>query len=126
MNWLPLLRGAGFEKIARVYLQDARYGLSALGSRWARCGNSNSFIRIFRDARCLHLPTTIARHTRAVGMSDGGQGFAGGVGRDRPRGYYKVLLRIAVEHAGAGACLLMPVLGRRATDRGEATTASAG
>src|SRR5882762_6618480 len=51
----------GFEKIARLYLQDARYGYL----RWepmGRCGNSSRLIRICATRPFLHLqPVLLAR-----------------------------------------------------------------
>ena len=75
----------GFEKIARVYLQDARYGYL----RWGADGKVRQLEQLhphLRDAAsaCIsHQHHWRAR--RAAGCRDGAQGRAGGVRRDRPR-----------------------------------------
>jgi hypothetical protein len=54
----------GFEKIARVYLQDPATTI-CVGGPMARCGNSNSFIRICATHLCMHLPPqSLARPSR--------------------------------------------------------------
>ena len=59
--------------------------LSRAGARSARCGNSTSATRSCARKR-RRLRRRHDRHARrAAGCRDGGQGFAGGVRRDRPR-----------------------------------------
>jgi hypothetical protein len=75
----------GFEKIARLYLQDARHGYL----RWGADGKVRQLEQLHPHLRDAPVPA-ISHHYRwrthrAAGRRDCAQGRAGGVRRDRPR-----------------------------------------
>ena len=112
----------GFEKIARVYLQDARYGYL----RWGADGKVRQLEQLYpylHDAPASASPTatiggpveqldvgTVLKAARAVS----GEIILGEL--------IKTLLRIAVENAGAERGLLILFLGEKPRIEAEATT----
>src|SRR6267154_672181 len=114
----------GFEKIARVYLQEARYGYL----RWGADGKVRQLDRLhphLRDAPVPASPTaTIGAPVEQLDVGTvlkAAQAVSGEIVLDK---LIKTLLRIAVEHAGAerGLLILFPVDEPRIT--AEATTSS--
>jgi PAS domain S-box-containing protein len=112
----------GFEKIARVYLQDARYGYL----RWGADGKVRQLEQLhphLRDAPVPASPT--ATIDAPVDRLDVGtvlkaaQAVSGEIELDK---LIKMLLRIAVEHAGAGRGLLILFPGDEPRIAAEATT----
>jgi PAS domain S-box-containing protein len=100
----------GFEKIARVYLQDARYGYL----RWGADGKVRQLERLHPHLRDAPAPTSpTATFGARVEQLDVGtvlkaaQAVSGEIVLDE---LIKTLLRIAVEHAGAerGLLILFP------------------
>ena len=75
----------GFEKIAHVYLQDARYGYL----RWGADGKVRQLEQLHPHLRDAAGPAPAHHHhwraRRAARCRDRDQGLAGGVRRDRPR-----------------------------------------
>jgi len=108
----------GFEKFARVYLQDARHGLSALGSRWQGAAlEAASSTSPRRTSSCIsHHYHWHAR--RAAGCRDGAQGRAGGVGRDRTRKAHPRHCCGSRSNMPAPSVACSSCSRRRATDRG--------
>src|SRR6476660_3308062 len=112
----------GFDKIARVYLQDARYGYL----RWGADGKVRQLEQLhphLRDAAVPASPlTTIgAPVERLAGgtVVKASQAVSGEIGLGE---LIKVLLRIAVEHAGAERGLLSLFPGDEPRIAAEATT----
>jgi PAS domain S-box-containing protein len=112
----------GFEKIARLYLQDARYGYL----RWGADGKVRQLEQLhphLRDAPGSASPTTTIGAPVAqldVGtVLKAAQAVSGEIVLGN---LIKTLLRIAVEHAGAGRGLLILLLGDEPRIAAEATT----
>jgi PAS domain S-box-containing protein len=112
----------GFEKIARVYLQDARYGYL----RWGADGKVRQLEQLhphLRDAPVPAFPT--ATIGAPVGQLDVGtvlkaaQAVSGEIELGK---LIEMLLRIAVEHAGAERGLLILFPGDEPRIAAEATT----
>ncbi|WP_247992260.1 trifunctional serine/threonine-protein kinase/ATP-binding protein/sensor histidine kinase [Bradyrhizobium sp. 186] len=112
----------GFEKISRLYLRDARYGYL----RWGADGKVWQLERLhphLRDAPVSASPTTTIG--APVGRLDVGtvvkasQAVSGEIVLGE---LIKTLLRIAVEHAGAGRGLLILFPGDQPRVAAEATT----
>jgi PAS domain S-box-containing protein len=112
----------GFEKISRLYLQDARYGYL----RWGADGKVRQLERLrphLRDAPVSASPTTTIG--APVGRLDVGtvvkasQAVSGEIVLGE---LIKTLLRIAVEHAGAERGLLILFPGDEPRIAAEATT----
>jgi PAS domain S-box-containing protein len=116
----------GFEKIARVYLQDARYGYQ----RWGADGKVRQLERLHPHLRDAATPTSaIATVGATIKQLDVGtvlkaaQAVSSEIVLNE---LIKTLLRIAVEHAGASRGLLILFAGdeprieaEAITDRGE-------
>ena len=107
----------GFETIAHAYLRNARHCYLRWGAE-ARCGSSTSSIRICARNRSLLAHRHLRRARRAAGCRDGGQGFAGGVGRDRPRQAHRDADDDRARACRRRAGTAHPSQGRRAADRG--------
>jgi PAS domain S-box-containing protein len=112
----------GFEKIARVYLQDARYGYL----RWGADGKVRQLERLHPHLRDAPVPASTATTFGApVGQLDLGavlkaaQAVSGEIVLGE---LIKKLLRIAVEHAGAERGLLILFTGDEPRIEAEATT----
>jgi PAS domain S-box-containing protein len=112
----------GFEKIARVYLQDARYGYL----RWGADGKVRQLERLhpqLRDAPVPASPTTTigapAERLDVGTVLKAAQAVSSEIVLDE---LIKTLLRIAVEHAGAERGLLMLFLGDEPRIAAEART----
>nr|WP_245332694.1 AAA family ATPase [Bradyrhizobium erythrophlei] len=97
----------GFEKIARVYLQDARYGYS----RWGAFGKVRQLEQLHPHLRDAPVPasptTTIGAPVERLDVGTvlkAAQAVSGEIVLGE---LIKTLLRIAVEHAGAGRGLLI-------------------
>ncbi len=112
----------GFEKIARVYLQDARYGYL----RWGADGKVRQLEQLhphLRDPPVSASPTTTigapVEHLDVGTVLKAAQAVSGEIVLDE---LIKTLLRIAVEHAGAGRGLLILFPGDEPRIAAEATT----
>jgi PAS domain S-box-containing protein len=112
----------GFEKIARVYLQDARYGYL----RWGADGKVRQLEQLhpyLRDAPVPASPTTtIAAPVERLDVGTvlkAAQAVSGEIVLGK---LIKTLLRIAVEHAGAERGLLILFQGDEPRIAAEATT----
>ena len=112
----------GFEKIARVYLQDARYGYL----RWGADGKVRQLEQLhphLRDAPVSASPTTtIGAPVEQLDVGTvlkAAQAVSGEIVLGE---LIKTLLRIAVEHAGAGRGLLILFPGDEPRIAAEATT----
>ncbi|HJX20986.1 MAG TPA: hypothetical protein VJ454_08340, partial [Steroidobacteraceae bacterium] len=112
----------GFEKIARVYLQDARYGYL----RWGADGKVRQLEQLhphLRDAPVPASPTaTIGAPVERLDVGTvlkAAQAVSGQIVLDE---LIKTLLRIAVEHAGAERGLLILFPGDEPQIAAEATT----
>src|ERR1700704_27142 len=112
----------GFEKIARVYLQDARYGYL----RWGADGKVRQLEQIhphLRDAAVPASPTaTIGTPVEQLDVGTvlkAAQAVSGEIVLGE---LIKTLLRIAVEHAGAERGLLILLPGDEPRIAAEATT----
>jgi PAS domain S-box-containing protein len=112
----------GFEKIARVYLQDARHGYL----RWGADGKVRQLERLhphLRDAPVAASPiATIGAPVEGLDVGTvlkAAQAVSGEIVLDK---LIKTLLRIAVEHAGAGRGLLILFEGDEPQIAAEATT----
>jgi PAS domain S-box-containing protein len=112
----------GFEKIARVYLQDARYGYL----RWGADGKVRQLEQLhpqLRDAPVPASPTTTigapAERLDVGTVLKAAQAVSSEIVLDE---LIKTLLRIAVEHAGAERGLLMLFLGDEPRIAAEART----
>jgi len=104
----------GFEKIARVYLRTP-LRLSALGSRWQGAATRTAFIRISATHRCCISTTTIGAPLEQLDVGTVVKASQAVSGEIVLGDLIKVLLRIAVEHAGAERGLL--ILSRAASHR---------
>jgi len=114
----------GFEKIARVYLQEARYGYL----RWGADGKVRQLELLhphLRDAPVPASPTaTIGAPVEQLDVGTvlkAAQAVSGEIVLDK---LIKTLLRIAVEHAGAERGLLILFPGDEPRITAEATTSS--
>jgi PAS domain S-box-containing protein len=112
----------GFEKIARAYLQDARYGYL----RWGADGKVRQLEQLYphlRDAPASTSPTaTIGRHLEQLDVGTvlkAAQAVSGEIVLGE---LIKTLLRIAVENAGAERGLLILFPGDNPRIEAEATT----
>jgi PAS domain S-box-containing protein len=112
----------GFEKIARVYLQDARYGYL----RWGADGKVRQLEQLhphLRDAPIPAFPTaTIGAPVERLDVGTvlkAAQAVSGEIVLGK---LIKTLLRIAVEHAGAERGLLILFPGDEPRLAAEATT----
>ncbi|HTE85667.1 MAG TPA: GAF domain-containing protein, partial [Dehalococcoidia bacterium] len=116
----------GFEKIARVYLQDARYGYL----RWGADGKVRQLDEIYphlREEEPTLAPTSTigapVEHLDLATVIKVSQAVSGEIVLEM---LIKTLLRIAVEHAGAerGLLILFPddeprIAAEATTDRGQ-------
>jgi PAS domain S-box-containing protein len=112
----------GFEKIARVYLQDARYGYS----RWGADGKVRQLEQLHPH---LHDASVRASRTVTIGapveqldvgtVVKASQAVSGEIVLDE---LIKTMLRLAVEHAGAGRGLLILFQGEEPRITAKATT----
>jgi PAS domain S-box-containing protein len=114
----------GFEKIARVYLQDARHGYQ----RWGADGKVRQLERLhphLRDASAPASPTvTFGAPVQQLDVGTvlkAAQAVSGEIVLDE---LIKTLLRITVEHAGAERGLLILFPGNEPRIAAEATTGS--
>ena len=112
----------GFEKIARVYLQDARYGYL----RWGADGKVRQLEQLHPHLRDASVPasptTTIGAPVEQLDVGTvlkAAQAVSGEIVLDK---LIKTLLRIAVEHAGAERGLLILFPGDEPRIAAEATT----
>ena len=112
----------GFEKIARVYLQDARYGYL----RWGADGKVRQLERLhphLRDAPAHASPTTTigapVEHLDVGSVLKAAQAVSSEIVLDK---LIERLMRIAVEHAGAERGLLILFPGDQPRIAAEATT----
>jgi PAS domain S-box-containing protein len=112
----------GFEKIARVYLQDARYGYL----RWGADGKVRQLEQLhphLRDAPVPASPTTTigapVERLDVVTVLKAAQAVSGEIVLGD---LIKTLLRIAIEHAGAERGLLVLFPGDEPRIAAEATT----
>jgi PAS domain S-box-containing protein len=112
----------GFEKIARVYLQDARHGYL----RWGADGKVRQLEQLhphLRDAPVPASPTTTidapVERLDVGTVLKAAQAVSGEIVLGE---LIKTLLRIAVEHAGAGRGLLILFPGDEPQIAAEATT----
>jgi PAS domain S-box-containing protein len=112
----------GFEKIARVYLQDARYGYL----RWGADGKVRQLEQLhphLREARASTSPTaTIGRPLEQLDVGTVLKAAQAVSGEIIFGELIKTLLRIAVENAGAERGLLILFPGDRPRIEAEATT----
>jgi PAS domain S-box-containing protein len=112
----------GFEKIARVYLQDARYGYL----RWGADGKVRQLEQLhphLREARASTSPTaTIGRPLEQLDVGTVLKAAQAVSGEIIFGELIKTLLRIAVENAGAERGLLILYPGDRPRIEAEATT----
>jgi PAS domain S-box-containing protein len=112
----------GFEKMARVYLQDARYGYL----RWGADGKLGQLEQLHPYLRDAPVP---ASRTATIGapverldvgtVLKAAQAVSGEIVLDE---LIKTLLRIAIEHAGAERGLLILLSGDEPRIAAEATT----
>jgi PAS domain S-box-containing protein len=112
----------GFEKIARVYLQDARYGYL----RWGADGKVAQLDKLYpylREGEPVPDPTTTIREpvedldlATVIKVS---QAVSGEMMLDR---LIDTLMRLAIEHAGAERSLLLLSRGNELREEAEATT----
>jgi PAS domain S-box-containing protein len=97
----------GFEKIARVYLQDARHGYL----RWGADGKVRQLERLHPHLRDAPVPasptTTIGAPVERLDVGTVLKAAQAVSGEIVLAELIKTLLRIAVEHAGAGRGLLI-------------------
>jgi PAS domain S-box-containing protein len=112
----------GFEKIARVYLQDARYGYL----RWGADGKVRQieqFHPYLRDASVHASPTATigapVEHLDVGSVLKAAQAVSGEIVLDK---LIERLMRIAIEHAGAERGLLILFPGDEPRIAAEATT----
>jgi PAS domain S-box-containing protein len=112
----------GFEKIARIYLQDARYGYL----RWGADGKVRQLEQLhphLRDAQVPAFPTaTIGAPVEQLDVGTvlkAAQAVSGEIVLDK---LIERLVRIAVEHAGAERGLLVLFSGEEPRIAAEATT----
>jgi PAS domain S-box-containing protein len=112
----------GFEKIARIYLQDARYGYL----RWGADGKVRQLEQLhphLRDAQVPAFPTaTIGAPVEQLDVGTvlkAAQAVSGEIVLDK---LIERLVRIAVEHAGAERGLLVLFSGDEPRIAAEATT----
>jgi PAS domain S-box-containing protein len=112
----------GFEKIARVYLQDARYGYL----RWGADGKVRQLEQLhphLRDAPTHASPTTTigspVAHLDVGSVLKAAQAVSSEIVLDK---LIERLMRIAVEHAGAERGLLILFPGDEPRIAAEATT----
>ncbi len=112
----------GFEKIARVYLQDARYGYL----RWGADGKVRQLEQLYPHLRDAAAPASAITTVGAtIGQLDVGtvlkaaQAVSGEIVLGE---LIKTLLRIAVEHAGAERGLLILFSGDEPRIEAEAMT----
>ncbi len=112
----------GFEKIARVYLQDARYGYL----RWGADGKVRQLEQLHPHLRDAPVPASPTATIGApVGQLDVGtvlkaaQAVSGEIVLDK---LIERLMRIAVEHAGAERGMLVLLSGDEPRIAAEATT----
>jgi PAS domain S-box-containing protein len=112
----------GFDKIARVYLQDARYGYL----RWGADGKVRQLEQLhphLRDAAVPASPiTTIGAPVERLDVGTVLKAAQAVSGEIVLGDLIKVLLRIAVEHAGAERGLLILFPGDEPRIAAEATT----
>jgi PAS domain S-box-containing protein len=112
----------GFDKIARVYLQDARYGYL----RWGADGKVRQLEQLhphLRDAAVPASPiTTIGAPVERLDVGTVVKASQAVSGEIVLGDLIKVLLRIAVEHAGAERGLLILFPGDEPRIAAEATT----
>jgi len=112
----------GFEKIARAYLQDARYGYL----RWGADGKVRQLEQLYphlRDAPASTSPTaTIGRHLEQLDVGTVLKAAQAVSGEIILGELIKTLLRIAVENAGAERGLLILFPGDKPRIEAEATT----
>src|SRR5258708_32515106 len=112
----------GFDKISRVYLQDARHGYL----RWGADGKVRQLEQLHPHLRDAAVP---ASRTATIGapverldvgtVLKAAQAVSGEIVLDE---LIKTLLRIVVEHAGAGRGLLILLQGDKPQIVAEATT----
>jgi PAS domain S-box-containing protein len=112
----------GFEKIARVYLQDARHGYL----RWGADGKVRQLEKLhahFRDAPVAPSPTaTIGAPVAQLDVGTVLKAAQAVSGEIAHGALIKTLLRIAAEHAGAERGLLILFIGDELRIAAEATT----
>src|SRR6202043_4091462 len=112
----------GFEKIARVYLQDARHGYL----RWGADGKVRQLERLHPHLRDAPVPpsptTTMGAPVERLDVGTVLKAARGVSGEIVLGDLIKVLLRIAVEHAGAERGLLILFPGDEPRIAAEATT----
>jgi PAS domain S-box-containing protein len=112
----------GFEKIARVYLQDARHGYL----RWGADGKVRQLERLHPHLRDAPVPpsptTTMGAPVERLDVGTVLKAAQAVSGEIVLGDLIKVLLRIAVEHAGAERGLLILFAGDEPRIAAEATT----
>ena len=108
----------GFEKIAQVYLQDARYGYL----RWGADGKVRQLDEMYPRLGEEERAPRSNRHDWGAGRTprprDCDQGVAGGLKRDRPRQAHREAHEDRGRACRRRAWPAHPVPKRRATDRG--------
>jgi PAS domain S-box-containing protein len=112
----------GFEKIARVYLQDARYGYL----RWGADGKVAQLDKLhpyLREDEPVPGPTSTIRapveHLDLATVIKVSQAVSGEIMLER---LIDTLMRLAIEHAGAERSLLLLSHGNELRQEAEATT----
>jgi PAS domain S-box-containing protein len=112
----------GFEKIARVYLQDARHGYL----RWGADGKVRQLERLHPHLRDAPVPasptTTIGAPVERLDVGTVLKAAQAVSGEIVLAEFIKTLLRIVAEHAGAGRGLLILFPGDEPKIAAEATT----
>jgi signal transduction histidine kinase len=112
----------GFEKIARVYLQDARYGYLHWGAD-GKVRQLEQFHPYLRDASVHASPTATigapVEHLDVGSVLKAAQAVSGEIVLDK---LIERLMRIAIEHAGAERGLLILFPGDEPRIAAEATT----
>ena len=98
----------GFEKIARVYLQERPLRLSPLGSRWQGAATRTASSASARRAGAAHLPPRPLARRSSSSMSGPCVKASQAVSSEIVLGkLIETLMTIAVEHAGAERGLLI-------------------
>ena len=112
----------GFEKIARVYLQDARYGYLCWGAH-GKVRQLDKLYPYLREDEPIFAPTRTIRepieHLDLATVIKVSQGLSGEMLLER---LIDTLMRLAIEHAGAERSLLLLSRGSELREEAEATT----
>ena len=108
----------GFETIAHAYLQDRAALLSSLGRARQGAAARPALPAAARGIGSVTADRDDRRAHRAAGRRDGGQGLAGGVGRDRTRQAHRDAHEDRGRACGRRSGPAHPSQGRRAADRG--------